>query len=221
MMMSRFSFISRTLICSAALVALSVPAQAVSMDRAAITEQGSFILASAGKEKGAEAFVGSMAKRALDFLGNTQQTPAQKAESFRRLLEDNFDMETIGRFTLGTHWRTATPAQRSEYQKLFKKRIVEIYSQRFSEYKGQKFETAGVRSESDTDSLVKSYIIPADGSPKVQVDWRVRHRDGRYRIVDVVVEGVSMSVTQRSDFSSIIQRGGGELQALLDHLKKT
>ena len=62
----------------------------------------------AGKDKtqtqaGAENFISSMAKRALDFLGNGQQTQTQKTESFRRLLEDNYDMETIGRFTLGLY----------------------------------------------------------------------------------------------------------------------
>lgn len=175
---------------------------------------------SAQREVGAEQFVGTMAKRALDFLGNTQQTQAQKTESFRRLLEDHFDMETIGRFTLGTYWRTATPQQRTEFQRLFRKRIVEIYSQRFSEYSGQKFETRGARPDGDTDSIVRSTIIPVDGSPQVAVEWRVRQQNGRYRVIDVLVEGVSMSMTQRSEFSSIIQRGGGDIQALIDHLKK-
>src|SRR5687768_2247615 len=152
-------------------------------------------------QAGAENFVGSMAKRALDFLGNGQQTQAQKTESFRRLLEENYDMETIGRFTLGLYWRSATPQQRVEYQKLFKKRVVEMYSRRFSEYKGQKFEVTGSRADGENDVIVASRVIPADGSPEIMVEWRVRYKDGRYRVVDVIVEGVSMSVTQRSDFS--------------------
>ena len=119
-----------------------------------------------------------------------------------------------------TYWRTATPQQRTEFQRLFRKRIVEIYSQRFSEYTGQKFETRGARSDGDTDSIVRSIILPADGGPQVAVEWRVRQQNGRYRVIDVLVEGVSMSMTQRSEFSSIIQRGGGDLQALIDHLKK-
>lgn len=169
---------------------------------------------------GAENFISSMARRALDFLGNAQQTQAQKSESFRRLLEDNYDMETIGRFTMGRYWKTATPAQRAEYQRLFKKRVVEMYSNRFSEYKGQKFETRGARPEGENDTIVSSMIIPVDGTPEVSVDWRVRYKDGRYRVVDVIVAGVSMSVTQRSDFASVIQQGGGDVQVLIDHLKQ-
>lgn len=169
---------------------------------------------------GAQNFINSMARRALDFLGNAQQTQSQKTESFRRLLEENYDMETIGRFTLGRYWKTATPQQRSEYQNLFKKRVVEMYSQRFSEYKGQKFETVSVRPEGENDTVVTSKIVPADGSSEIMVDWRVRYKDGRYRVVDVIVEGVSMSVTQRSDFASVIQQGGGDVQVLIDHLKQ-
>lgn len=170
-------------------------------------------------QKGAEGFVANMAKRALDFLSNTQQTQAQKTESFRRLLEENFDMETIGRFTLGRYWKTATPQQQVEYQKLFKKRVVEIYSDRFSEYKGQQFEITGSRPDGDNDTIVSSKILPAGGGQTVLVEWRVRNKGGNYRVVDVIVEGVSMSVTQRSDFSGVIQQGGGDIQVLLDNLK--
>ena len=69
------------------------------------------------------------------------------------------------------------------------------------------------------DVLVTSYIVPDAGS-KVQVDWRVRNKNGSYQIIDVIIEGVSMTMTQRSDFSSVIQRGGGDFEVLLAHLRK-
>lgn len=184
----------------------------------------SIILADAKQKSqaqtGAESFVGSMAQRAIDFLSNGQQTQAQKTESFRRLLEDNYDMEAIGRFTLGKYWRTGSPEQQKEFQKLFKSYVVGIYSQRFSEYKGQQFHVAGSRPDGETDTIVNSKIVPADGGQEIQVDWRVRYAGGRYRVVDVVVAGVSMSMTQRSDFASVIQQGGGSIQALIDSLKQ-
>jgi phospholipid transport system substrate-binding protein len=223
MPMNLISF--RTLaLASAAIVCLvAISAQAAPPAASSATAEVSSHDAAKGKSQiqtGAENFVGSMAKRALDFLGNGQQTPAQKTESFRRLLEDNYDMDTIGRFTLGRYWKIATPQQRDEYQKLFRKRVVEMYSRRFSDYKGQKFEVKGSRPDGDSDIIVNSSILPTDGSPEVMVEWRVRYKDDRYRVVDVIVEGVSMSVTQRSDFASVIQQGGGDVQVLLDHLKQ-
>lgn len=167
---------------------------------------------------GAQSFIEAMGRRAIGFLGNGGLTPDQKKAQFRTLLNDSFDMETIGRFALGRYWNTTSPDQRREYQKLFRDMIVEIYSHRFEDYKGQKFETRGFRADGEKDNIVTSFIIPAEGA-EVQVDWRVRYKSGRYQIVDVIVEGVSMSVTQRSDFSAVIQRGGGDVRALLTHLR--
>jgi phospholipid transport system substrate-binding protein len=168
---------------------------------------------------GAQNFIDSMGKRAIDFLADEELSIDEKQQSFRRLLEDSFDMNTIGRFSLGRYWRVSTKQQQDEYLSLFREMVIEIYSQRFEEYKGQGFETRGYRSDSPKDTIVHSFIIPKETGAEIQVDWRVRYKNGRYKVVDVIVEGVSMSVTQRSDFSSVIQRGGGNIESLLAHLR--
>lgn len=168
--------------------------------------------------EGAKNFISSMGERGINFLGNTSMSQDAKRAEFRRLLNDSFDMGTIGRFSLGAHWKSATPDQQKEYQKLFNDMIVKVYSQRFSEYQGQKFDVRSARAEGK-DSLVTSFIVPSSG-PQVRVDWRVRSKNGSYKVVDIIVEGVSMSQTQRADFASVIQRGGGKVDVLLDHLRK-
>ena len=90
----------------------------------------------------------------------------------------------------------------------------------FSEYEGQEIEVVGSRAQNERDVLVNSILKQASG-PDVKVDWRVRQRNGKFRVVDIIVEGVSMALTQRSDFSSVIQRGGGDIEALLSHLRKS
>ncbi len=168
---------------------------------------------------GAKVFVESMGHRAIGFLGDPEVSPEQRKEEFRKLLSDSFDMKTIGRFSLGRYWRVSTPQQREEYLALFEEMVVDVYSERFSDYRGQNFEVRSFRAEGEKDVLVTSYIVP-DGDPEIRVDWRVRFKNGQYKIIDVIVEGVSMSVTQRSDFASVIQRGGGNVQVLLEHLRK-
>ncbi len=170
-------------------------------------------------EAGARSFIDSMAQRAIGFLSSDTLSYDAKKQHFGKLLQDSFDMETIGRFTLGRYWRVSTRQQQEEYLRLFRKMVIEVYSSRFEEYNGQKFEVRGVRQDGDKDALVTSFLIPDQG-PEVQVDWRVRFKGGRYKVVDVIVEGVSMSVTQRSDFSAVIQRGGGDVQVLLAHLRQ-
>lgn len=169
--------------------------------------------------QGAKNFIASMGDRGINFLGNESMSPESKKAEFRKLLNESFDMNTIARFSLGTYWKGATPAQQAEYLKLFNNMIVKVYSKRFSDYKGQKFEVKSARKENDKDSVVTSYIVPADG-PQVQVDWRVRNKGGAYRVVDIIVEGVSMSQTQRADFASVINRGGGKVDVLLNHLRQ-
>ncbi len=97
--------------------------------------------------------------------------------------------------------------------------IVEVYARRFSEYDGQKLEVRSSRRENEKDVIVSSVIADASGGQEIKVDWRLRNKGGKYRVIDVIVEGVSMALTQRSDFSSVIQRGGGNASVLLDHLR--
>ncbi|MCD8493970.1 MAG: ABC transporter substrate-binding protein [Alphaproteobacteria bacterium] len=169
--------------------------------------------------EGSKTFVNGMAKRAINFLADQSLPQEKKSQEFKKLLSDSFDLQTIGRFALGRYWKAATPAQQKEYQGLFEKMVVQVYSDRFKDYKGQNLVVDSAKPEGAKDVLVTSFIVP-DSGEKVQVDWRVRNKDGRYKIVDIVVEGVSMAVTQRSEFASIIQSGGGNISVLIDHLKK-
>lgn len=169
--------------------------------------------------KGSQEFIDRVAKTAIGFLGDESIGQDQRIAEFRKLLRNNFDMQTIGKFALGPYWKQATPAQQAEYQKLFETMVVEVYSNRFSEYKNQKLDVVSAAPEGKSDVMVTSYIVPEGGGDKFRVDWRVRNKSG-YKIVDVVVEGVSMALTQRSDFASVIERGGGDIAVLIEHLRK-
>lgn len=164
-------------------------------------------------------FVDVMAKKTVSFLADKSLSEQQKKDQFRTLLFSDFDLDTIGRFVLGTYWNRANPAQRQEYLHLFREMISNVWAERFEQYEGQKFELRSARADGDRDMLVSSVIIPRE-NPEVQVDWRVRYKNGQYKIVDVIVEGVSLSVTQRSDFASVIQRGGGDVGVLLASLRE-
>ncbi|MGQ0527326.1 MAG: MlaC/ttg2D family ABC transporter substrate-binding protein [Alphaproteobacteria bacterium] len=179
----------------------------------------SALMLQAANTAGAQSFITQMTSNAISFLGDTNLTDTDRQAEFRKLLNSSYDMETIGRFSLGRYWKTATPAQRAEYQKLFKNMIVEVYSRRFRDYNGQKVEVRSVKPDADgKDSIVTSFIVPESGQ-EIQVDWRVRDKGGSFKVVDVIVQGVSMALTQRADFASVIQRGGGDINVLIEHLR--
>lgn len=202
---------------AAALAVLASPAFAGQYDLR-LAKSSSAITVAAAADQGAQDFIAKMGDRGINFLGNQSMSMDAKKAEFSQLLTESFDMNTIGRFSLGANWKAATPAQQQEYLKLFKQMIIKVYSKRFSDYKGQKFEVRSSRKEAK-DSMVTSYIIPTSG-PEVRVDWRVRNKGGSYKVVDIIVEGVSMAQTQRADFSSVIQNGGGKVEALLEHMRK-
>lgn len=166
----------------------------------------------------AKNFISGVAEKGIGLLSKAEMTEDQRQKEFRKLLHDSFDMKTIARFSLGRYWKSATPAEQKEYLKLFEDMIVKVYSRRFEGYDGQNLVVRNARSDNDNDCIVFSEIVPKSGS-KIKVDWRVRSKGGKMSVVDIIVEGVSMSLTQRSDFASVIQRGGGEIEVLLTHLR--
>lgn len=166
----------------------------------------------------ASAFVEGLGNEALSSLTIKDIPTAERERRVRALLRKNFDLQTISRFAMGTYWKTATEAEKKEYQALFEDMIVKTYARRFEEYSGQQFKVAGALKVDEKDSIVSSQILQQDGPP-VNVEWRVRAKNGQIKVVDVIVESISMSVTQRSDFGAVIQRGGGKVEALLASLR--
>jgi phospholipid transport system substrate-binding protein len=170
--------------------------------------------AAAESPKALVEMLGDKAIRSL--TGNVQRE--ERESRFRTLLREGFDVPAIGRFTLGRYWRQASPAQQQEYLTLFEKFIVQAYAARFAEYSGEQFKVTGERADGDA-TVVQSEVAKPGAQP-AKVDWRVAQTGGQPKIVDVVVEGVSMAVTQRSEFASVIQRNGGNVEGLLKALRQ-
>jgi phospholipid transport system substrate-binding protein len=164
-------------------------------------------------------FIQKLGDRAVSTIAATEKDEDERLRQFRGLLNENFDVPGIGRFVLGRYWRVATPEQRDEYLKLFEESIIRTYARRFSDYSGETVEVERARRDGDDFILVESRIQRPTGGP-VAVTWRLLGEGESFKIVDVVVEGVSMSVTQRSDFASVIQSGGGNIEALLKVMRE-
>ena len=163
-------------------------------------------------------FVQNLGNTALMSLTGKNINRKTREERVRGILRSNFDVQAIGKFAMGTYWKEASEAQRKEYMNLFEDMIVQTYTTRFEDYSGQKLKVDGSTASGSTDFIVTSQVIQKDGPP-VHLEWRIRKKDAALRVVDVVVEGVSMSVTQRSDFAAVIQNGGGSIDALLTSMR--
>jgi len=154
-------------------------------------------------------FINQLGNQAINTLRAPNLTLDQREAQFRSLLSQGFDLQFIGRFVLGKHWRGATPEQRNEYVTLFGEYMLQTYSARLGGYTGETLTILGGRQVNDKDFVVNTNLARPSG-PAVVADWRVRVKDGQYRIIDIMVEGISMAVTQRSEFGSVVQREGIE-----------
>jgi phospholipid transport system substrate-binding protein len=164
------------------------------------------------------AVVTTLGNEALKVLGPNVD-PNLRVARFRELFEADFNAPGIARFVLGRYWRLATPAQQQEFIRLLTDYIALVYANRLAEYNGETLQVTGTRPAPDGE-LVASEIIRTNGQPPAQVDWLLNPVGGSYKISDVIFEGVSMSVTQRSEFASFIQRNGGQVQSLITALQQ-
>ncbi len=175
---------------------------------------GSPVQAAAGAPE-AKAFIEGLSRTVIDALAKGAKQH-ERARLFADLFEKNVDMIGVGKFVLGRYYRQATPEQLTKYNALFKDFVVLTYATRLGDYAGQRMSIKNATPDGDQ-FVVGSAIERADGPPII-VDWRVKDVGGELRIVDVTIEGVSMAQSQREDFNSVIQSGGGNIDALLTKL---
>jgi phospholipid transport system substrate-binding protein len=164
------------------------------------------------------AVITDLGNQALQVLGSNV-APSQRMVRFRQLFSQDFDVPGIARFVLGRYWQIATPQQQQEFIRLFTSYIAVAYSDRLAEYSGETLRVTGSRAAADG-SMVSSEIVRPNGAPPAKIDWLLTQENGAYKISDVIVEGVSMAVTQRSEFASVIQRDGGQVQGLITALQQ-
>jgi phospholipid transport system substrate-binding protein len=175
----------------------------------------------AGAAPSAEAARGlieEVSAEVLAILSDEALADRQKFDALVALLEGPIDLDLVARLILGRHWRTADDAQRRQYLALFREYALANLASKLHLYRGQSFEVTGAKVVSDKDALVTSRIL-SDGAPPLQVDWRLRQRDGAGLVtIDLIVEGVSLIVTLRSEFASVIERQG--FDGLLTELRQ-
>ena len=151
---------------------------------------------------------------------------AEKQRRFRAMFDQYFDIPYIGRFVLGRYWRLTSDEQKEKFEILFEDVIVHTWSRRFSEYDGQTLRVNSTVYDGDDGAIVKSQIVGNDGTT-ISMDWHLRARNPGFQVVDVVIEGVSMAITYRQEYSTVITRNGGfdgllnEMQKQVDKLKRS
>jgi phospholipid transport system substrate-binding protein len=161
----------------------------------------------------ASVFMNALWNRAVTVLAK-KVPPAERLARFRQLFQADFDGLAIARFVLGRYWRSASDEERQEFLGLFEDYVVYVYGTRLSDFSGETFRIRSSRTDGDGTIVSTDVFTPGANAP-IKVDWRLIPENGGFKITDIIIEGISLMVTQRSEFASVIQRHGGQMGGLL------
>ena len=162
-------------------------------------------------------FVDHLADQILTDVVTSDKTKEEKESLFRETFTEAVDLKGVGQFVLGTAWKKASEEERAAFLKAFTDLTVKTWADRFDLYTGQEIVFQGTRNAERGQIYVDSVI--QDTQP-VEVIWRLRPSKDSYKIVDIVVEGVSMASTYRNDYRSFLQQNANSVPALISELER-
>lgn len=132
-----------------------------------------------------------------------------KIQRIEEIAADRFDFATIARLVLAQSWKKLSPAQRDDFTREFQKHLSVTYGRNIDNYADQKVAITGDREEPRGDWTVQTKIVGNSPADEILVDYRLRKADGgEWKVIDVVVERVSLVSNFRSQLRELISSRG-------------
>ena len=158
-------------------------------------------------------------------LIGTKRSRSDTAKALRRIFEERTALAQIARFCAGRHWQNMSEPQKRQYTEAFSDYLAHVYAGFFGEYEG---DVAELRSAIDIVKtidvgakgvLVHSKITPERDAP-VSLDWLISDRSGRVAISDLVIEGISLAVTNRETVTGMFEARDGDVVRLIADMER-
>lgn len=175
-------------------------------------------MADINKDKAVE-MVQNVTKEGIEKIINSNDSAEEKNKVFRTLFTENLDLDFIGKYVLGRYWRTATPAQKKEFIELYKEFNVKTWSERFDEFKGKEFVFEGTSAANNPNQVFVDTNVPMTEGKPASVKWRVNNVNGKLKIIDIIIENVSLAQTARNEYTSFIAKSPKGIDGLLENLR--
>jgi len=154
-------------------------------------------------------FLESLTQDVFAKLTDPSLSQTEKERELRNVFRQNFDVPAISRFVLGKHWRKTSTAERQDFVDAFEEMNTRQFLAMVGEFSEEMFSVVKVQEDAAKPSLslVSTKIVQSEGEP-ISAVWRVRNNDGQYKILDIVVEGVSMAITLRHEYGTVVKTDG-------------
>ena len=166
-------------------------------------------------------YVTYIAQETLDVLGNKNKSSDEKVENITNIFLSNLAVREISLFVLGPYRRNLDSVQKTEYINLIKRFVSEIYSIRLASFPSGDFSILSSTDNGRSGIIVKTSIQFLNDPNPTKIDWRlIKKQDGNFKIFDIRVVGIWMAQEQRSTFTSFLSKNNGNIDKLMDRLKK-
>ena len=163
-------------------------------------------------------FVEKLGKQVVEKVSNTEITEQERYNNFKTLYLSSFDNYYISRFVLGRYWKTIDKGIQQQFVDSFNNYIVATYAPKFKGWEGT-FKAVDSLLENNYYN-VKMDILNKDG-PTLKMMWKIYiNKNEEFKILDVNIDGVSMLVTQRAEFLSVIKNHPNGVKGLIDAMNK-
>jgi phospholipid transport system substrate-binding protein len=178
---------------------------------------------SAADPAAAEAAVHSLAEQIWELLGRAGLDEQGRIDAIAAALVEATDVDLLSRLALARYWQRLDDEQKERYRTLFRDVVMRSFASRLDRYakdaRGpfeERFTITSSASAGKDDVLVRSRVRPLSGDA-LAVDWRLREGARGPVVIDVIIEGVSLLVSQRSEFAAVIERS--DMEGLLAELQ--
>lgn len=168
---------------------------------------------------GAEAFVKNVTNDGIENIINANISQKEKDTRFEKLFNNALDLDFIGKFVLGRAWRTATPLQRKDFIATYRELNIKTWSKRFDEFKGKNFIFKGTTPSNSPNQIFVNTTVPMDQGEPAKVVWRVKQNGSQFKVVDIIIENVSLAITARNEYAGFIKNNAGGVDALIKDLQ--
>ena len=163
-------------------------------------------------------FIEKLGKQVVEKVSNTDISDVERYNNFKQLYLSSFDNYYISRFVLGRYWKTIDKGIQKQFVDSFNKYIVATYAPKFKGWEGT-FKAVDSLLENNYYN-VKMDILNEDG-PTLKMMWKMYlNKNKEFKILDVNIDGVSMLVTQRAEFLSVIKNHPNGVVGLIDAMNK-
>lgn len=168
----------------------------------------------------ADAFVRKVTSEGIEEIINAPVSQKVKDERFEKLFNNALDLDFIGQFVLGRYWKVATPEQRKNFIKVYRELNIKTWSARFDEFKGKSFVFVGSTPSTSKNQVFINSTVSMDQGEPAKVVWRVKQIGNDFKIVDIIIENVSLAITARNEYTAFVKNNGGNINALIADLQK-